>query len=576
MYIIKIKRFCRSCFASLCWSMVVSIVLLGCTVPNNSERSVEVMIERPNVLLIVVDDMGFSDIGSFGGEIETPNLDALAHEGLRLTNFHTASTCSPTRSMLLTGVDHHRAGLGNMLEELSPNQKGQPGYEGYLNDRVVTLPELLQDDGYFTVLSGKWHLGQGAGYRPTDRGFDRSFSLIPGGASHFADMRPAYAPSPDIKAKYEQDGELLDRLPENFDYSSQFYVDYLIDRLREQEGKQPFFAYLSFTAPHWPLQAPDAAIAKYRGKYDSGYDHLLSRRLHQAKLKGVIPSDAGVNVAPPAYRPWTSLSADEQKIEARAMEIYAAMIDEIDRHTGRLLQHLEDSGELENTLIIFMSDNGAEAHDLDETWPADLFPKIRKTIDESHDFSYENMGRPGSYVLYGHGWGRAGSPAFSLYKAFPTEGGTRVAAFAWHPKLVRGGAIDNTRLSVKDVTPTILDLLDIEHPGTQYEGREVEPMTGWSILPVLAGDHEPQKFAERVTGSELFGKRSITHGAWKIVHMPVPYGNDRWQLFNLEQDLAERHDLAMTHPEKLEQMQRFWDAYYEENDIILPDWVSGY
>jgi len=531
----------------------------------------------PNILLILVDDMGYSDIGSFGGEIETPNLDALAYDGTRLTNFHTATTCSPTRSMLLTGVDHHKAGLGNMLEELSPNQKGQSGYEGYLNDRVVTLASLLRDAGYFTTMSGKWHLGQAEGYRPTDRGFADAFSLLVGGASHFSDMRPAYAPSPEIKAKYAENGKLLEVLPDDFEYSSQYYVDRMIASLesRTTEG-QPFFGYLSFTAPHWPLQAPAASIEKYKDKYAGGYDLLLKQRLAKSKELGVIPVSATVNTAPPAYQPWDQLDASRKQIEERAMEVYAAMIDEVDVQTGRLIEYLRESDQLNNTIILFMSDNGAEAHDLDETWDAKLFPAIRKVIDETHDFSLDAMGHPGSYVLYGHGWGRAGSPAFSLYKAFPTEGGTRVAAFAWNPKWVSKGAIRNELLSVKDITPTLLELAGVQHPGDSYRGKNVEPMTGISMLPVLSGSRVSVNYSKRTLGVELFGKRAMREGDWKIVHMPAPYAGDEWSMYNLETDLSESLNLATTYPEKFKHLLGLWQEYFDENNLILPDWVSGY
>lgn len=553
-------------------SILGLVFMAGCVVQPETLRTVD---SRPNVLVIVVDDMGFSDIGSFGGEIETPNLDALAFAGARLTNFQVAPTCSPTRAMLLTGVDNHKAGLGNMLEELSPNQLDQPGYEGRLNKRVVTVASLLRDSGYRTMMSGKWHLGQEPGSRPSDRGFDRAFSLLVGGASHFGDMRPAYAPTPDVKAKYAEDGKLLSALPSDFEYSSQYYVDRLINYLQASPAEEPFFAYLSFTAPHWPLQAPKVSIDKYRGRYAAGYDTLLAKRLEKAKSLGVIPADASENSPPPAYRSWDTLSESERQREARAMEVYAAMIDEVDQHTGRLLAYLKEADEFDNTVIVFLSDNGAEGHDLNETWPTDLFPAIRNTIDTTHDFSYEAMGMPGSYVLYGHGWGRAASPALSLYKAFPTEGGTRAAAFVHYPKAIKSNTIVNDLLSVKDVTPTLLELAGVAHPGSRYAQRAIEPISGVSAWPVLTG-LAIESDDERVLAGELFGKRSVRKGDWKIVHMPPPYGNDQWQLYNLREDLAERHDLASTHSNKLAEMQLLWNDYATTNNVILPDWVSGY
>jgi len=529
---------------------------------------------RPNILLIVVDDMAYSDLGSFGGEIPTPNLDRLAYEGVRFSNFHAAPVCSPSRAMLLTGVDAHRVGLGNMLEELSPNQKGQPGYEGYLHERVVTITELLREAGYRNYLSGKWHLGTGESAGPMARGFDHEFSLGAGGASHFPDMRPAYAPSPEIKADYWEDGVRLTEPPHGFEYSSQIYVDKMIEYLGDHETSQPFFAYLSFTAPHWPIQAPGEAISRHTGNYDDGYDVLATERLARAQEMGLLPQNAVRNERSPKEVPFADLDEERRKFEIRAMEVYAAMIDEVDLHTGRLIEFMMSRGLLENTIIIFLSDNGAEGHDLDETWPMKDFPEIRKTIDATHDFSYENIGRPGSYTLYGPNWANAGAPAFRLHKGFPTEGGTHVAAFVHYPELISTPAISNDFIFVKDVAPTILEFAGVEHPGTRFDGRSIESMTGISFMSTLRGAKRPD--SDRVTGIEIFGKRAIRSGDWKLVHMPEPYGIDDWQLFNVKDDISESRDLSAEFPDKLEELKAHWEDYAERNNVIIPDWVSGY
>lgn len=528
---------------------------------------------RPNILLIVADDMGQADLGSFGGEIDTPNLDSLAASGVRMSNFQAAPACSPTRAALLTGVDPHLAGLGNMAEELAPNQEGKPGYEGHLNERVVTVASLLRDAGYNTYLSGKWHLGKSEDTGPDDRGFERSFTLLSGGASHWPDMRPAYAPTPDAKAPYAEDGKLLDKLPERFKYSSQFYADQMIDYIAaDKDGGKPFFGMLSFTAPHWPLQAPDEAIAKYRGRYDAGFDALFAQRLQKQKELGLIPTDAEGAARPPKGRAWDSLTPEQKKVEARAMEVYAAMIDQMDAHTGRVFDYLKKNGLYDNTIVLFISDNGAEGHDLDETWPADLFPQIRKVVDETHDFSYAQMGRPGSYTLYGPNWARVSAPALSLHKGFATEGGTRTAGILRVPGVTKSGQVVRELVTVKDFTPTLLELAGVKHPGNSYQGRAVEPMSGMSILPILKGE----KVAERVHGGELFGKRFVRQGDWKLVHMPKPWGTGEWQLFNLRSDLAERHDLSAKQPEKVAELQQLWTQYARDNNVILPDQVSGY
>ncbi|MFK8021487.1 MAG: arylsulfatase [Pseudomonadales bacterium] len=543
--------------------------------------------DKPNVLLIVVDDMGFSDLGYFGGEIPTPNIDGLAADSVALTNFHTAPTCSPTRSMLLSGVDSHVAGLGNMFEELAPNQKGKPGYEGYLHERVAPLPAVFQDAGYRTYMAGKWHLGLADDQAPTQRGFDHAFALLQGGAGHFSDMQSLWETEIGNrgKAKYREDGKMLDALPDNFEYSSQFYVDKMLDYLElKQESsskqEQPFFAYLSFSAPHWPLQAPAAAIARHKGKYDEGYEALARKRLQRQIELGFVPKDTKLGPRPADAPAWNELSEEEQALSARRMEIYAAMLDEVDRHTGRLIDSLKASGQLDNTIVVFMSDNGAEGHSLDALFPEPVFPKAREWVLGTFKYDLASLGGPDSYVLYGPGWGWAATPAFRGYKAYVTQGGTRVPAFISYPALSLGGSKSNALLSVKDIAPTLLELAGIAKPGGVFRGRDVAKISGQSMLAVLAneGVDTPglSEVKERVLGFELFGKRSIRQGSWSLVHMFKPQGIDDWQLYNLDQDLAEQNNLAESHPEKLKEMISLWEVYASENGVVLPDWNSGY
>lgn len=529
--------------------------------------------DRPNILLIVADDMGMADLGSFGGEIPTPNLDRIAEGGARLTNFHASAVCSPTRAMLLTGVDNHLAGLGNMAEEMAPNQEGQPGYEGRLNDRVVTIASVLGEAGYDTFMTGKWHLGAVEGSRPFERGFDRSFAMLSGGASHFADMRPAYSPDPEGKAPYMEDDRTLTELPAEFDYSSQFFVDRMIDYIGEADGDRPFFAYLAFTAPHWPLQAPAATIEKYRGRYDAGYDALFAERLDRQKRLGIVPETATGGRPPLKYVPWAELPEAERRTQSRAMEIYAAMVDEMDANTGRLIDALEASGELDDTVIVFLSDNGPEGHDLDETWPRDLFPEIRRNVEERHDFSYENMGAERSYVLYGPGWARAASPALSLFKGFPTEGGTRVPAFLSFEG-IEAGRISDRYTSVNDIAPTLLELAGVAIPDGSFRGRPVETMRGTSLLRSLASDTADESPA--ADAGEILGKSYVRDGAWKALRMSEPYGTGAWQLFNLTDDLGETNDLAAAHPDTLSALVSRWDDYATQVGVVMPNWASGY
>jgi len=540
---------------------------------------------KPNVLLIVVDDVGFSDLGFFGSEIPTPTLDALAADGVTFSNFHVAPTCSPTRSMLLSGVDSHLAGLGNMFEELAPNQKGKPGYEGYLHERVAPLPALFQDAGYQTYMSGKWHLGLEDDQAPTQRGFDKAFALLEGGAGHFSDMQSLWQTEIGNrgKAKYRENGEILEALPETFDYSSQFYVDKLMEYLEngssdDAGSSSPFFAYLAFTAPHWPLQAPPEAIARHKGKYDAGYEVLAEQRLGRQKALGIMPASTALSPRPPDAPAWADLTTEQRALSARRMEIYAAMIDEIDRQLERLIDFLRAKQLLDNTIIVFLSDNGAEGHSLDALFPEAVFPKAREWVLGTFQYDLDSLGSADSYVLYGPGWGWAATSAFRGYKAYVTQGGTRVPAFISFPKRLASGVRRPELVSVKDIAPTLLELADIPNPEGSFRGRAVERITGESMLPLLQQQSVEARTSSqtRVLGYELFGKRSLRQGQWSAVEMYKPQGSGEWQLYDLETDLAEQNDLALTNPDKLNELILLWQDYAAINNVVIPDWNSGY
>jgi arylsulfatase A-like enzyme len=532
------------------------------TPPANAAKSnLKLSQSRPNILLIVVDDLGYSDLGVFGGEINTPNIDALASEGMLLTNFHTASVCSPTRSMLLSGIDNHLAGQGNMAEAMADNQKGKPGYEGYLNFRIASMPALLKDANYRTYMAGKWHLGLEQETSPYARGFDRSFALLDGGAGHFTDL------GIDINKKtasYREDNELVP-LPEDF-YSTRSYTDKLIEYISSgQDDEQPFFAYLAYTAPHWPLQAPTASIEKYKGKYDAGYDVIHAQRIKRMQEKGLIP--AGMDIAPrlPGESAWEDLSDDAKKYEARMMEIYAAMVDDIDVNIGRLLKYLQDINERENTLIVFMSDNGAEAAPLDD-WPV-----FGDWMEECCDNSYDNMGKADSYLFYGQNWGRVSTGPFRAYKGFASEGGVRAPAFINYKANIQAGQRNNSMISVMDIMPTMLELAGTSHPGTHYKGREVYPIQGRSLMPIIVGEAKRVRTDEDWLGAEVFDRRSITQGDWKLLLMEPPWGNGEWELYNLKNDPAEQHNLAASKKDRLQTMIELWKKYESENGIIFAE-----
>lgn len=551
----------------------------GAKQPPNHEQAQQNTQGRPNILLIIADDLGIADLGAFGGEISTHNLDTLAYEGTRFTHFRASPACSPSRAMLMTGVDHHKAGLGNMAEELAPNQQGQPGYEGHLNRRVVTIATLLRDAGYKTYLTGKWHLGLSEETSPAARGFDQSFAMLTGGAHHFDDLKPAYSPDPKGIAPFRNNGKKLSKLPNNYHYSSQFLSDQLIDYIEAgRDGEQrPFFAVLSFMAVHWPLQAPTEAIEQYKGRYNAGYDVIAKQRLARQKQLGIINHNSSIVGPPPRGKQWDALERAQQLREIRAMEIYAAMVTQMDYHSGRVLDYLRDVGLFENTMIVFLSDNGAEGHDFDTTWPKDQFPKIHKVIKERYDFSYENMGKPNSYVLYGPNWARAGAPGYRLHKAFMNEGGLRVAAFMYHPKTIASGTIHRGQFHIKDIAPTILSAAGVPQPtGKHYQGRAVEAMTGIDMLPYIKKTSKTSLPPKRVEVLELLGKRYVLEYPWKLIHQPPPYGKNQWELYHLEQDPGEARDLAALYPNKVKQLNAHWAEYVRENNVILPNWVSGY
>ena len=521
---------------------------------------------RPNVLLIVVDDMGFSDLGAFGSEIDTPHLDALAAEGVRLTDFHSAPACSPTRAMLLSGVDHHIAGIGSMIETVRPDFKGAPGYEGYLNDSVAALPELLRDAGYRTILSGKWHLGHTLDRAPHARGFERSFALLPGGADHFGG-----GPLDRIAARgpiYAEDGEWVTDLPTPF-YSTDYFATRLIEFFEEADtagDHRPFFAYLPFSAPHWPLQALDADIQKYRGVYDDGPDALRARRLDRLKALGLVAPDTTIAPVVAEGEPeWADQTAEQRAHSARTMEIYAAMVDRIDQNVGRVVGHLKRTGRYDNTLVIFLSDNGAEGA-IVEAMPI-MGPVFAKLIAEHCDNSLDNLGRPGSYAWYGPRWARAATAPSRLVKTYTTEGGIRVPTIIRAPGGQRAGEISEVFGTVKDVTPTLLELAGIRHPGASYKGRAIAEPSGRSFAAWLDGA-EAIHPAGTTTGWELFGRRALRKDDWKAVYVPGTDGSSQWQLYDLSKDRGEVHDLAETHPDKLAELLAHWRDYVRDNGVI--------
>ncbi len=545
----------RSCTQGL--FVAACSLFLGCA-GSAEEAAAD---RRPNILLIMADDLGYTDLGVYGSEIETPNLDALAREGVMFSDFYAASTCSPTRAMLLTGRDNHLVGLGTMTDDQTPQQMGKPGYAAYLLPDQPTFVEGLQAAGYNTFMTGKWHLGGAEDSRPSARGFDKSYALINGGAGHFDDM----ALFPGATTTILEDGEAVE-LPADF-YSTRFYTERMMEYIdASRASERPFFGYLSYTAPHWPLQAPAESVARQAGRYDEGYEVLHQRRIAAQRRLGLIPADALSADPVPGQRPWQDLDEEERGREARKMEIYAAMVSDLDEYVGQLFAHLEKTGELENTFIFFLSDNGAEGHDLQAVWPS-----LAGYIAENCDNSFENMGRRGSYLYYGSGWARAGTGIFSLYKGFAGEGGLRVPAFAYMPQRFVGGRRTRAFGSVLDLMPTILELAEVPPIVPADRDLEALPMFGRSMVPLLAGESARIHDVDEVMAWELFGRRAIRQGDWKLSFNTSPLGAGRWQLFNLAHDPGETLDLAERFKEERDLLMAYWETYVQQMGVILPE-----
>lgn len=518
--------------------------------------------KRPNILLVVADDLGYSDIGAFGGEIDTPNLDRLAQEGKRMTSFYASPFCSPTRSILMSGTDNHLAGFGAMAEFLVPEQKGKPGYEGNLNARIVPLPQLLHDAGYRTMMAGKWHLGGREEDSPAARGFDYSYAMMQGGAGHFDQVRVNYADASKLdRTLYRENGKPV-LLPQNF-YSSEFFARTIISEIENNRASgKPFFAYLAFTAPHWPLQAREGTIEKYMGRYDGGYDQIRRERAERMKRLGIITRDVEPYEGHPVWQRWNRLTPEQKRIESKRMAVYAAMVDDMDRHLGEVIAYLKQIGEYDNTFVLFMSDNGADGNTALDIGVA------REWVARHMDNSLQNTGRANSFIEYGPGWAQVGSTPHHMYKSFLYEGGISVPAIARGPGVAGKGSISRAFTHAMDVMPTLLELAGAKHPGTQYQGRTVLPMKGRSMLPVLSGEAAAVRGDNDVVGWELGGRKALRKGDWKIVWSNKPWGTGEWELYNLASDRAELNNLAASFPQKVAELIADYQAYEREVGVV--------
>lgn len=515
----KIRRVARHLIGL---SSLVFASKLACAAPS-----------KPNVVVILADDMGWSDIGCYGGEISTPNLDKLAQGGVRFTQFYNTARCSPSRASLLTGLYPHEAGMGYLDDLVKPNSQGT---HGRLNNRAVTMAEALNTNGYFTAMTGKWHLGQKQGTTPWNRGFQRSLNSARGGiyfpnqknradTNLFLNGKPLPLNSPEFGKDW---------------YSSDLWTNYSLKFVDESlKEKKPFFLYQAFCAPHFPLMAPEKDIAKYRGKFMAGWDKLREARYQRQIKLGLVDPKWPLSQRPLDTPAWDSLSAADRKMFDEKMAVYAAMIDNMDQNIGKLVDGLKKRGVLDNTLILFMSDNGGNA----ESGPQGVTRG-------------ENLGDPQSEVFLGMNWATLNNTPFRRFKHFTHEGGISTPLIASWPAGIpkaRSGKWEKQPGHLVDIMATVMDLTKTKYPST-YNGHKILPMDGVSLMPAFQG-----KSLNRTNPIfwEHEGNRAIRIGKWKAVSKL----KEPWELYDIDADRTEQRDLAKERPDQVRSMSSQWEAW---------------
>ena len=555
------------------WIRVAAVLLASLSLNACQQRAAQVQepAERPNIVFILADDLGYGDLGVFGSEIPTPNLDRLARSGMLLTDFHTSMTCAPTRAMLMAGMDNHRAGMGVQGTPRRDDQLEQPGYEGHLNFRVAALPALLADAGYNTYMAGKWHLGSTAETGPAARGFRRVFASIDG-AAH---LGPWDWRGPQDARFF--DGDEIVAVDDDW-YSTRDYTRKMIDYIEQDRvDGRPFFAYMAYTAPHWPLQAPKEAIDTFKGRYDAGYEALYAERFARQQELGLVPAGAQP-IDNARFSPrWNDLPEEEKRFAARRMEIYAAMVSELDHYVGELITYLDQIGELDNTFILFASDNGAEPD------RRDLGPPFADHIGKEYDHSLDNLGSATSYVMYGANWASASASPWNRHKFTAFEGGIRVPGIAYWPGKIATGQIENTPAGLVDILPTICEITGTELPSNRK-------LDGISLLPLFE-----KKPLDRRQPLYWFYSPSrpiavIRNGDWNLIADPeidIPRDNlfneewigmiketslENFRLYNLRDDPKQLKDLSQDHPEILKLMKEKMLKLHQEIVAEAMDW----
>ncbi|MFI3259328.1 MAG: arylsulfatase [Rikenellaceae bacterium] len=512
--------------------------------------------ERPNILIILADDLGFSDLGCYGGEIETPVLDEMAAEGLRMTQMYNSSRSCPSRANLLTGLYPHQTGLGHM-EGNRP--KWPSGYSGFRSDSDnVTIAEVMKDAGYFTAMVGKWHLGNKS--NPVERGFDEYYGLL-GGFNSCWSQKPYSRWPQDRTPRTYADGEF---------YATTAFTDYALDFIdQSNEVGKPLFMYLAYNAPHFPLHAPKERIDKYMETYLKGWDVIRDERWSRIvdmgllqgtpalSPRGVVPESLFMDETYPLPA-WDSLSEEHQVDLARRMATFAAMVDIMDENIGRIISKLEQSGELENTFILFVSDNGAcaEWHEFgfDGNTGTDYHIHTGEELDQ--------MGLDGSYIHYGTAWANVGCTPFTNYKHYSHEGGISTPCIIrWGSNVKNRGDIDHQAAQFSDLMSTCVELAQTAYP-TTYEGRSITPTAGTSLLPIVEG----KKLKKRYIYNEHEGNRMVRYGDWKLV--AANFTGDVWELYNIKEDRTEQYNLAAKYPKKVAELERAYFEWADRSDVL--------
>ena len=505
-------------------------LMLGGTLYSCTQKTSD---GRPNVLLILVDDMGYSDIGCFGAEISTPNIDSLARQGVCFTDFYNAGRSCPSRASLLTGLYPSQTGVGDMIRNM-----GVPAYQGYLNKECVTLAEMLRSNGYSTYMSGKWHVGEKPQYWPRQRGFDRYFGLI-SGASHYFYM------SPDRQMAFDD----TPYLPQGEYYMTDAFTDHAIEFLAGHDTSRPFFLYLAYTAPHWPLQAHPEDVAKYLGKYMKGWDTVRQERLAKMQASGILP-DVELSPRDAAVPDWNTLSETEKIREDSLMAVYAAMIERVDQNIGRVLGQLHKMGADRNTLVIFLSDNGGCNESVEG----------RQRQYRSHG----PIGSADSFEAYEDPWANVSNTPFRRFKRYAHEGGISTPLIMWYPRELPSGTICRYPGHIIDIMPTLAAMTGSRYPET-YDGHAIQPMEGENLIPALK---ENKQVRETPIFWEHEGNRALRIGKWKIVSGFKNKTFQPWELYDMSTDRTEMHDLSTRYPDRLSEMIAEYEKTAERVGVI--------